>query len=114
MVLLAVAATAQEPVAPFERGPLAADDTEGKILDVLADLDRNHRRGMMNVPMDDGRLLRLLTETMGAKHCDCPTTEFVVDAENKIVSTPAYMLGPGIKDVQAGIQTTIDELLKLI
>ncbi len=53
---------------PFERGPLAADDAERKILDVLDDMDRNQREGMMNVPVEDGRLLRLLTETMGAKH----------------------------------------------
>ena len=30
--------------------------------------------------------------SMGAKHVDCPVREFVVDEENKIVSTPAYML----------------------
>jgi enhancing lycopene biosynthesis protein 2 len=53
-------------------------------------------------------------EGMGAKHCECPVKEFVVDAENKIVSTPAYMLGPSIAHVQAGIQKTVDELLKLI
>jgi predicted O-methyltransferase YrrM len=53
---------------PFERGPLAADDAEKKILDILDDMDRNQRRGMMNIPVEDGRLLRLLVETMGAKH----------------------------------------------
>ena len=66
--LLAVAAMAQEEVPPFERGPRAVDDAETKILDILDDLDRNQRRGMMNIPVEDGRLLRLLTETMGAKH----------------------------------------------
>jgi len=35
---------------------------------VLEDLDQNHRRGNMNVPVEDGRLLRLLAETIGAKH----------------------------------------------
>jgi len=44
------------------------DDAEKKILDVLGDLHENQRRGMMNVPVDDGRLLRMLTETIGAKH----------------------------------------------
>jgi predicted O-methyltransferase YrrM len=38
-----------------------------KILDVLTEMADN-QRGMLNVPMDDGRLLRLLAETMGAKH----------------------------------------------
>ncbi len=43
------------------------DKAEKKILDVLEDLDRNQRRGMMNVPVQDGRLLRLLAEALGAK-----------------------------------------------
>jgi caffeoyl-CoA O-methyltransferase len=44
------------------------DEAEKKILDVLDDMRRNQSRGMMNVPVDDGRLLRLLTESSGAKH----------------------------------------------
>jgi len=48
--------------------PLAAkDDAEKKILDVVNEMDEE-RRGMMNVPVADGRLLRLLTESIGAKH----------------------------------------------
>jgi len=42
-------------------------DEEKKILAVLDEMD-NERRGMMNVPVSDGRLLRLLTESVGAKH----------------------------------------------
>lgn len=48
--------------------PMPKTDTEKKILQVLDDMDRNQRRGMMNVPVEDGRLLRLLTEAVGAKH----------------------------------------------
>jgi predicted O-methyltransferase YrrM len=51
---------------PLERGPLAKTEAEKKILAVLDDMDRNQRRGMMNIPVEDGRLLRLLVETMGA------------------------------------------------
>jgi len=43
------------------------DETEKKMLAVLDDLDSHHRAGMMNVPEEDGRLLRLLTEALGAK-----------------------------------------------
>lgn len=60
-----------QPEAPaasaIENRPLAQSDTEARILRVLADLDKNHRQGMMNVPVEDGRLLRLLTESIGAK-----------------------------------------------
>lgn len=55
-------------IAPTAAAPLPKDDAEKKILDVLADLRQNQSRGMMNVPPEDGRLLRLLTEALGAKH----------------------------------------------
>jgi predicted O-methyltransferase YrrM len=48
--------------------PLGADEQEKKILSILEDMDRNQSRGMMNVPQEDGRILRLLTEAVGAKH----------------------------------------------
>jgi predicted O-methyltransferase YrrM len=51
-----------------ENPPLAKTEVEKKILSILDDLDRNQRAGMMNVPREDGRLLRLLTETNGAKN----------------------------------------------
>ncbi|HUU92161.1 MAG TPA: class I SAM-dependent methyltransferase [Phycisphaerae bacterium] len=56
------------PAAPVENPPLAKTDREKKILEVLDDMDRNQRRGMMNVSKEDGRLLRLLAEAVGAKH----------------------------------------------
>jgi len=51
----------------FNNKLMSKDDTEQKILSVLDDMDKNQRRGMMNVPVGDGRLLRLLTESLGAK-----------------------------------------------
>lgn len=54
---------------PFQgQEPLAANEEEKKILSVLEEMDRNQSGGMMNVPQEDGRILRLLTETSGAKH----------------------------------------------
>jgi caffeoyl-CoA O-methyltransferase len=54
------------PVAS-ETQPVPKDAAEKKIIDVLDEIAAN-QRGMLNVPMDDGRLLRLLTEATGAKH----------------------------------------------
>ena len=51
----------------FTNKLMAKDDSEQKILRVLDAMDNNQRRGMMNVPVGDGRLLRLLTESLGAK-----------------------------------------------
>lgn len=52
----------------FRAKILPKDDEEKKILDVLDDMDRNQRAGMMNVPVEDGRLLRMLAETINARH----------------------------------------------
>lgn len=49
----------------------------------------------------------------GAKHSDCPVDDVVVDLENKVVSTPAYMLGPGVADVRKGIAKLVNEVLEL-
>ena len=50
----------------FSSAPLARDEAEKKILDVLQAMQQ---QGLgMSVPRDDGRLLRLLTESMNAKH----------------------------------------------
>ncbi|NQT81580.1 O-methyltransferase [bacterium] len=52
----------------IESSPMPKTEAEKKILSVLEDIHQNQRRGMMNVPPEDGRLLRLLSETIGAKH----------------------------------------------
>jgi hypothetical protein len=53
--------------ASLEKPPLAADEGEKKILAVIKELDGN-RRGNMNVPRSDGRMLRVLAESMAAKN----------------------------------------------
>ena len=53
-------------------------------------------------------------EIMGSRHQDCAANDFVFDAENKIVSTPAYMLGQSISEVAEGIEKTINKLVQLI
>jgi len=50
-----------------EKAPLAGSDIEGRILATLDEMDRAQRRGSMSVPREDGRLLRLLAESLGAK-----------------------------------------------
>src|SRR4030042_6136926 len=51
-----------------QQQPLPANEEEKKILSVLEELDQGQSRGMMNVQPEDGRILRLLTEAVGAKH----------------------------------------------
>jgi len=52
-------------------------------------------------------------ETMGGKHHPATVDEIVVDLRNKLVTTPAYMLGPGIRDVAAGIEKLVGKVLEL-
>ena len=52
-------------------------------------------------------------EAMGGTHVACPVDRIHVDHVNKLVTTPAYMLGPGIKDVARGIEKLVDEVLKM-
>lgn len=56
----------REP-AKFTSPLMPKDDAEKKILDVLEEMNKNERSGMLNVPMEDGRILRLLGESTGAK-----------------------------------------------
>lgn len=53
-------------VPTLDREPLAKSDDEKKILAVLDDVNENQR--FLSVPQADGRLLRILTESIGAKH----------------------------------------------
>jgi enhancing lycopene biosynthesis protein 2 len=48
---------------------------------------------------------------MGATHVDCAVEEICVDAANKIVTTPAYMLGPGISDIAKGIEQLVEQVV---
>ena len=44
------------------------DDAQKKIADVLDDMDKRQRPGMQNISRQDGALLRLLVESINAKH----------------------------------------------
>lgn len=52
-------------------------------------------------------------EQMGAHHKSCPVDHYVCDSRAKVVSCPAYMLGPGIKGVAAGIEGLVAEVLRM-
>jgi len=49
-----------------EGPPMAKSAAEQRALEVLDDIDRNQH--YLNVPREDGRLLRILAESTGAKH----------------------------------------------
>ena len=64
--LLAAPSFAQGRRGAAARPPLAGSSEERRILGVIEDVYRYHR--YLSVPEEDGRLLRLLAESIGAKH----------------------------------------------
>lgn len=53
-------------------------------------------------------------EACGAVHENCPVDRFVVDRENRIVSTPAYMYGARLSEIATGIDRCISEVLSMV
>ena len=52
-------------------------------------------------------------ENLGSKHQDCAVKDIVTDKENKIITSPAYMLGQSISEVADGIEKTVKELVAM-
>ena len=52
-------------------------------------------------------------ESMGGKHHDCSVDMIHLDQKNRVVTTPAYMLGPSIKHVAEGIEKLVDQIMKM-
>jgi len=51
-------------------------------------------------------------EDIGGIHFACSVDQIHIDQTNKLITTPAYMLGPGIKDVATGIEKMVAAVLK--
>lgn len=54
-----------------------------------------------------------LIEEMGGEHVPCPVEDIVVDEDNKIVTTPAYMLAQNIAEAAIGIEKLVERVLVL-
>ena len=52
-------------------------------------------------------------EQTGAKHQNTNVSDACVDEENRIVTTPAYMLATSVKEVFAGAEAMVKEMLRL-
>ncbi len=54
-----------------------------------------------------------MIEAMGARHKECVVDDVVIDQENKIVTTPAYMLAGRISEAAAGIEKLVRTILEM-
>jgi len=70
-----------------------------------------HAHPRLTIGDDAGTAARI--EACGAVHENCPVDSFVVDAKNRIVSTPAYMYGARLKDIATGIERCVHETLAM-
>jgi enhancing lycopene biosynthesis protein 2 len=62
---------------------------------------------------DDSKTAGAMQE-MGAKHQNCSVGSCVVDRQNLLVTTPAYMLAGSIKELWPGIQAFCQQILELV
>ena len=70
-----------------------------------------HQSPRVTIGNDTGTVSAIAS--MGGVHVNCKVDDICVDETNRIVTTPAYMLGPGIKDVAMGIEKLVDKVLSL-
>ena len=49
----------------------------------------------------------------GAEHVECAVDDVVVDAQRKLVTTPAYMLAKSLAEAASGINKLVDRVLEL-
>jgi len=98
--LLKEMAAAQKPIGAICIAPVVTAAVLGKDL-----------RPTLTIGTDAGTAAEI--EKCGARHQDCAVTEFVVDAQNKLVSTPAYMLANRISDVYEGIGKCVREVVAM-
>lgn len=52
-------------------------------------------------------------EATGARHFDCPVESAHIDKENKLVTTPAYMLAGKISEASSGIEKLVNDVLDM-
>ena len=52
-------------------------------------------------------------DAMGGENLECPVTEARVDADKKMVTTPAYMLAGSVSEAYAGISDCVRNVLAL-
>jgi len=74
-------------------------------------LGRKKIKAQVTIGSDPGTAAAI--NRMGAQHRECATTDVVVDEDQRVVTTPAYMTGKGPADVFAGIEKLVAQVLRM-
>jgi enhancing lycopene biosynthesis protein 2 len=65
----------------------------------------------LTIGTDEGTARGL--EACGARHVPCAVEDYVVDERARLVTTPAYMLGPSIRHVAEGVERCVSAVLEM-
>ena len=79
---------------------------------VVAALFGEQLHPSITIGTDEGTAAAL--EKMGARHKKVGVTDVVVDAENRLVTTPCYMSATRVREIAEGAENAVRELLKLV
>lgn len=64
----------------------------------------------LTIGNDEGTAKAL--RSLGAQHIDAPVDDVVIDADHRVVTTPAYMYGDApMRDINAGIQKMVAQVV---
>ncbi len=70
------------------------------------------RKPLVTLGNDPG--MARAVEAMGAEHKNCSAVDIVIDTQNQIVTTPAYMLARSISEAETGITKLVRTVLSMI
>lgn len=104
--------TMDAQVAAFVSGMHAAGKPVGLICIAPAMTPLIEPKARFTIGNDAGTAAAI--EKIGGSHVNCAVDDCVVDREQKIVTTPAYMLATRISEAHAGISKAVREVLALV
>ena len=78
---------------------------------ILAAVFRGKKKVRLTIGTDHGTAEHL--RAMGADHENCLVRDLVVDKENKVATTPAYMLARRISEAAEGIEKLVKAVIEL-
>jgi enhancing lycopene biosynthesis protein 2 len=108
------AATVQPDVARLLREMAAAGKPIGAICiapALIAVLFGKESAPQLTIGNDEGTAAAI--NATGSCHVKCPVSEFVIDRDNRIVTTPAYMLAGRISEAYEGITRMVKAVIEL-
>lgn len=104
----------QEDVAAFLKDMRKADKPIGALCIAPAVLAKVLGEEKPTLTIGDDASTAGVLESMGAKHNNCAVGDIVLDAEHRIVTTPAYMLAKRISQVAEGAEKLVRQILELV